>query len=89
MNIQNFKQATTGMLIDRPIKMRQGNHIVAVTAFEIKEDVIELVSSESEPGLTLRDIWELPEGRQLFGRIKEDVFPVFGYRVDENDIILG
>lgn len=89
MNIQNLKQATTGMLADRPIKMRYGNDVSIITAFNLDKTVIELTTNTHASGLTLGDLWELPEEKQLVGRTNGTVFPIFGYRVDEDAIILG
>lgn len=88
MNIDELKQATTGMVMERPIWLKGVDGPVPVTAIKVGTDALYLCSDDKLQ-LTLFDLWEQEADKQLIGIITETEIVVLGYRVNGDDIILG
>jgi len=89
MNIDEFKRATTGMLLERPLFLRQDNKPEPISEILIYENELQLLTHPDGRQLTLAAIWQLTGEQKLVGMANDHKVSIFGYRVDGDDIILG
>lgn len=88
MNIHDLKGATVGMDLERLIWLRISTGPVPVTRLEVSDEWVQLYTDESMQ-LTLFDLWQQDHNKRLIAWHRDEETPIFGYRVDGDDIILG
>lgn len=89
MNVKEFKKATTGMLQNRPVSLRRGNETLSITGITVNDVSVQLMAVSGDEKLTLGDIWQVAGEQRLVGVMDDVLIPIFGYRVNGDNIILG
>jgi len=90
MNFTQFKVATTGMDSASQLVMWTGEAYQALSIVEYQNEAV-YFSGGDEAALTLGDVLELnlPDNKLLKIKNEDQTIPVFGYRIQGEQLVLG
>ncbi|MBS0949761.1 hypothetical protein JK159_05195 [Weissella minor] len=91
MRVEEFKLSVVGMDLTRRLFMRSQGELLPLTTYEVEDNIIYLMSGEAlETALRLDTILNFLDNQELIGIDTEmQFFPIYGYRVENDYLILG
>lgn len=91
MRVEEFKLSVVGMDVTRRLFMRSQGELFPLTTYELEDNIVYLMSGEAlETALQLETILNFLDNQELIGiDAEKQFFPIYGYRVENNYLILG
>lgn len=94
MRVEDFKVVTKGMPMEREIWVRwQDDTVGNIPIYRIlmnSSDYIQLIGMSEQVPLTLEDIWQQTASKIILCKTNDVAnIPIYGYRVENNRLILG
>lgn len=91
MRVEEFKLSVVGMDLTRRLFIRSQGDLLPLTTYEVEDNIIYLMSGEAlETALRLETILSFLDNQELIGiDVEKQFFPIYGYRVENDYLILG
>lgn len=91
MRVEEFKLSVVGMDLTRRLFIRSQGDLLPLTTYEVEDNIIYLMCGEAlETALRLETILSFLDNQELIGiDVEKQFFPIYGYRVENDYLILG